>query len=276
MRVYDIDAKLKDYRYLDWTESGISSGTSGSLLKTKEQKNGKTYFYKLSSYDPYRGVFGSESVNELVACRLLNLLGIEHLQYKLIHALVDIRGEEYETWLVRSVNFREIDERKIALDTYYDMNRFPKEDPLAFCRRMGWEKYIYKMFLADFLIANRDRHGANLEVLGGKHGELRLAPLFDNGLSFLAPLAGDEQRIKDFEPLSDVRSNNFIGTGSLKKNLEMIGEFPDVDPVFDNSREELFAGLDKVLPEYHLDKMWQIIIERWRYYENFCDQKSKT
>ena len=273
MRVYDIDPKLNDYRYLDWEESAVSSGISGSLLKAREKRDKKEYFYKLSSYDPYKGIFGSECVNELVACRLLNLLGIEHLQYKLIHALVDIRGEEHETWLCRSSNYRNTGEKKLALDTFYEMNRRAAEDPLSFCRRMGWEKIVDKMMLADFLIANRDRHGANMEVLKDSKGELRLAPLFDNGLSFLAPIAGDEKRIKEFDPLYDVRANNFIGSGSLLNNLELMNCFPDIDPITEKNRNELFEGLEGILPDYHLEKMWQIIFMRWRYYESICDQK---
>ncbi len=273
MRAYDIDPKLNDYRYLDWEESGIPSGTYGSLLKAREKRDKKEYFYKLSSYDQYKGIFGSECVNELVACRLLDLLGIGHLQYRLIHAVVSIRGEEYETWLCRSSNYRNSDEKKIALDTYYEMNHLPAEDPLSFCRRMGWEKIIDNMILADFLIANRDRHGANMEVLMNSGGKLRLAPLFDNGLSFLAPLAGKEEAIREFDPLSDVRANNFIGSGYLMTNLDLMSSPPDVDPITERDRNELFEGLEGLLPDYHLEKMWQIIFMRWRYYESICDQK---
>ena len=30
---------------------------------------------------------------------------------------------------------------------------------------MGWEDYVYQMLIVDYLILNRDRHGANIEVL---------------------------------------------------------------------------------------------------------------
>ncbi len=46
--------------------------------------------------------------------------------------------------------------------------------------------YIYIMLVVDFVILNRDRHGANIEVLRNSRDKtLRLAPLFDHGLSLL-------------------------------------------------------------------------------------------
>ena len=276
MRIYDIDEKLNDYTYLDWTERKASSGTSGSLLKARQEKSGLTYFYKLSSYDPYRGIFGSECVNELVACRLMNLLGIEHLQYKLVHAKVSIDGREYETWMNKSVDFRKPDERKIALDTYYEMYRTGNESPLDFCNRMGWGNIADKLFFADFLIANRDRHGANIEVLRNSSGEVRLAPVFDNGLSFLAPIADSEEKIRAFDPMTDVYANNFIGSRSLQENLRLIVSYPEVDPIDANSEKELMAGLEDALPGYHREKIWQIIYSRWKYYEDLCDKRQQA
>jgi len=41
---------------------------------------------------------------------------------------------------------------------------------------------MYQMFLIDYLIANRDRHGSNLEVLRNEDDDsIRMAPLFDQG-----------------------------------------------------------------------------------------------
>ena len=273
MKIYDIDNRIHDYRHLDWTESAVTSGTSGSLLKAREDRNKTRYYYKLSSYDPYRGIYCSECVNEIVACRLMNILGIEHLQYKLIRALVSIGGKEHETWMCRSENYRMFGERKIALDNFYEMNRKEGEYPFDLCIRFGWKNTIYKMILVDYLIINRDRHGANIEVLRDVQGNMRLAPLFDNGLSFLAPLAGRDDRIKSFDPMDDVPANNFIGTRSLEHNLQLMEDIPLVDPITLDSKETLLEGLDDILPDYHLEKMWQIIWNRWKHYEDFCNKK---
>ena len=83
--------QLQDMTYLSWAKTRNSSGTAGSFLKAyDEDAEGKTY-YKLSNYDTFHGVTGHESVNEIIADRLLSILDIPHLSYQLIHAdiLVD-------------------------------------------------------------------------------------------------------------------------------------------------------------------------------------------
>ena len=212
-------------------------------------------------------------MNELIACRLMNVLGIGHLQYKLIRSLVSIRGKEYDTWMCRSENYRASDEKKIALDNFCEVNQEEGETPLDLCRRCGWEKDVDRIMLVDYLIVNRDRHGANIEVLRDGQGNMKLAPLFDNGLSFLAPLAGRGDRIRNFDPMDDVPANNFLGTRSLEENLNLMSGFPDVDPITIDSRQLLFEGLDGVLPDYHLEKIWEIIWSRWKHYENIRDKK---
>ena len=66
----------------------------------------KRIYYKMSNYDSYRGVFGHESVNELIVSRVLDVLGIEHVRYRLVHALVEVDHKEFETWLCTSKNFK--------------------------------------------------------------------------------------------------------------------------------------------------------------------------
>ena len=67
---------------------------------------------------------------------------------------------------------------------FYQLERNDGESPLEFCVRQGWGESIYQMLVVDYLILNRDRHGANIEVLRDtKRKTLRLAPIFDHGLS---------------------------------------------------------------------------------------------
>ena len=77
---------------------------------------------------------------------------------------------------------------------------------------------------------------------------------------------GDESRVREFDPMQDVRANNFIGTRSLVENLQ----FVPVDVVSNRLREEdravLFAGLKSVLPQAHLDAIWSILWQRWNYW----------
>ena len=224
-----ITYKLQDLRELDWVESVNTSGTGGTFLKARKGTGNSAVYNKLSCSDEYRGIYGHECVNEIIACRLMDVLGIEHLAYRLVHALVSIEGVEHETWLAKSVSF---------------------------------------MMLVDYLIANRDRHGANIEVLRAQDGSVRLAPLFDNGLSLIFSCYGDEERAARFDPLTDVNANNFIGSRSLEANLGLFNVRPAVRPLMERDRTKILRGLDGVLPPTHLNKIWQMIWERWLHYES--------
>ena len=119
----DLIKEIQDLKYLNWTDVKLSPGTPGCFLKAYEEIKGERFYYKLSNYDSYRGVFGHECVNELIVSRLLDILGARHLQYQLIHAIIQIDGKEIETYINKSANFRKFNERKIAFDTYYDLEK---------------------------------------------------------------------------------------------------------------------------------------------------------
>ena len=142
------------------------------------------------------------------------------------------------------------------------------ESPLDLCSRFVWQNDIKKIMLVDYLIANRDRHGANIEVLQSLNGNLRLAPVFDSGLSFVFLYYGDEQRVKDFDPLTDVIANNYLGTRSLEENLRrFVGGNLNVGTLKATDKNTLFSGLDGVLSHCHIKKMWEILQRRWEVYE---------
>ncbi len=71
----------------------------------QETIDGKKLYYKLSCFDSVHGITGHECVNELVTDRLLSILGIPHLHYRLLHGTGRIEGKEYETWLCASEDF---------------------------------------------------------------------------------------------------------------------------------------------------------------------------
>ena len=84
----------------------MHSGSAGSFLKSYDDTGKKKKYYKLSDFDPVKGIIGHECVNE--------------------------------------------------------------------------------MFVIDYLVLNRDRHGANIEILRDlKTKTVRPAPLFDHGLSLV-------------------------------------------------------------------------------------------
>ena len=273
--MYEMDMvkELQDLRYLEWSRVRNSSGTAGSFLKSQETIDGKKIYYKLSCFDSVHGITGHECVNELVTDRLLSILGIPHLHYRLLHGTVRIEGKEYETWLCASENFKEKGDSKLALDDYYDLARDPGETPIAFCRRKGWAEYVYQMLLVDYLILNRDRHGANIEILRNRRsGRTAPAPLFDHGLSLLYSCR-DEREAENFDVMRDLPVQCFVGSRSAFENLKMIpeGRPRDVRPLEERDRPVLLQGLDEVIPEIYREKIWEMIWRRWQVYEDLSD-----
>ncbi len=262
--------ETQDLTYLKWSHIRSSSGTAGTFLKSESVIDGRKKYYKLSNFDPVNGVIGHESVNEIIVDRLLTVLGVEHLSYELIHADIEIEGNVYNTYICASEDFKERGESKIALDDYYRTNAKKGESHYDFCVRCGWQEYIDRMIAVDYLILNRDRHGANIEVLRNARAHtLRIAPLFDHGLSLLYSCITEEE-VRAFDVLEDGRCQNFIGGYSCYENLELI---KDRGNVFKNSlclsdRHAIFDGLETILSNTRMDKIWSMIYERYQIYEN--------
>lgn len=259
----------QDLTYLRWSHVRSSSGTAGTFLKTESSLSGEKVYYKLSNFDPVRGVVGHECVNEIIVDRLLTILGVEHLSYDLIHADILVDGRKYETYLCASKDFKERGESKVALDDYYRVNALPGESHYDFCVRNGWKDYIDAMIVIDYLILNRDRHGANIEVLRNARAHtVRIAPLFDHGLSLLYSCASDEEAIA-FDAMADRRCQNFVGGFSCKENLRLLEGRKYVFPgrLKKTDRKILFADLEGVLSETFLDAIWNMIYKRYTAWE---------
>ena len=218
---------------------------------------------------------GHECLNEIIVDRLLDVLGIEHLNYQLIHARIMVGDKDYDTYLCASSDFKRRGESKIALEVYYEAEKEKEESPLAFCIRQGWEQYIYQMLVVDFLILNRDRHGVNIEVLrdSGKK-EIRLAPLFDHGLSLICRCHKEEDLV-GVDVMEDKPVQCFVGSRSTQRNLELIpkDKLPQINSLKEQDREYLFEGLEHIMSKSRQDKIWEMLWKRWQYYESFCNKK---
>ena len=267
--------KKQDLTYLSWAKIRNSSGTAGSFLKSYSDVGGQKIYYKLSDYDRMDGIVGHECMNEIVVDRLLNILGIEHLHYQLIHADIRVGDKNYETYLCASSDFKKQGESKIALEVFYEAEKSEGETPLAFCIRQGWEEYIYEMLVVDFLILNRDRHGANIEVLrDSKEKQIRLAPLFDHGLSFMCR-SHNPKGLVDINVMEDKPVQCFVGSRSAQRNLELIpkDKIPRLNVLKEEHKKYLFEGFTDIMPSIWQDKIWEMLWQRWQYYESFCNQK---
>ena len=245
----------QDLTYLKWSHIRSSSGTAGTFLKSESTLHGAKIYYKLSNFDPVKGVVGHECVNEIIVDRLLTILGVEHLSYELINADIEIEGNIYSTYLCASEDFKKRGESKIALDDYYRTNAQKGESHYDFCVREGWKEYIDRMIAVDYLILNRDRHGANIEVLRNSRAHtLRIAPLFDHGLSLLYSCMSDKDG-EQFDIMQDKRCQNFIGGYSCYENLQLI---KDKTKIFENKLQEsdrdiIFEGMDNILSDIFIN-----------------------
>lgn len=260
----------QDLTYLKWSHIRSSSGTAGSFLKSESNLNKQKIYYKISNYDSSKGIVGHECINEIIVARLLTILGVEHLDYELIHADIQIENKIYNTYLCASTDFKNKGEHKIALDDLYIANCIDKESHYDFCKRMNWQSYIDTMLAIDYIILNRDRHGANIEVLRNARAKtLRIAPLFDHGLSLLYSCSSDEE-VKNFDIHEDKKCNNFIGSFSCYENLALIENKKEVfrNKLQVTDKDFLLNGLDTILSDVFLDKIWQMIYERYQRYEN--------
>ena len=263
----------QDMTYLSWSKIRNSSGTAGSFLKAYSVLGGKKIYYKLSNFDKIKGVVGHECINEIIVDRLLEVLGVPHLHYELIYADVKIGGKMHEVYLCASEDFKQRGESKLALDAYWEAEHTGDESPLNFCIRNGWEEYIYQMLVVDFLILNRDRHGANIEVLrNSRKKTIHVAPLFDHGLSLLFNCM-DDTAVAKYDVMEDRRVNNYIGSNSTWENLKLIpkDKLPKLNKLKETDKAILMHDLDDVISQTLQDKIWEMIWKRWCAYEAFCN-----
>ena len=261
----DIIKETQDMRYLNWTRTRKSSGTAGSFLKSYDDTGKKKIYYKLSDYDQIKGITGHECVNEIVVQRLLRLLEIDHLEYTLLHALVRIADKDYETWLCASEDYKRDGESKIPLEEFYEIEKAEGESPFAFCKRMGWEPEVYGMLVIDFLVLNRDRHGANLEVLRDeKKKKIRLAPLFDHGISLLCRCHTAEE-LKAYDIMEDKKVQSFIGADSTRQNIMMVPKeyLRQIPKLKESDLDLVFDGIPDIIGMAHANKMREMIWKRW-------------
>ena len=205
---------------------------------------------------------------------MLFILGIPHLSYQLILADILVDNKPIRTWLCASRDFRQRGERKIALDEYFSVNRTDEETPLAFCIRNGWSEYIRQMLVIDYLILNRDRHGANIEVLANRYRKtIRLAPLFDHGLSFF--FHTPEEQLEKEDVMAEKPVQCFVGSRSAAENLKLIPKekLPKLKTLNESDKAVLLHELDGILSQTLQDKIWEMIWKRWCAYEDLCNSR---
>lgn len=77
------------------------------------------------------------------------------------------------------------------------------------------------------------------------------------------------EEIAKYDILEDKKCQNFIGSYSCFDNLSMIDEKPKFsNKLTESDREFILSGIDGILTPEHCDKIWKMIWERYKIYEN--------
>ena len=256
--------KYLDLSYLNWSKTKNSSGSAGSFLKAYYDNK----YYKLSNFDNIRGIIGHESINEYVVDRLLDILQIEHVHYELVNADIVINDKKYNTYVCISQDFKNKNESKTALDTYCLSREEKNLSPIEMLIDMGFDDYINNLLLVDFLIINRDRHGANIEIIKNtKTNKIRLSPLYDHGLSLFFNI-NDFSELINVDYLQDKRIQSFLGSNSLFENLKLMSKYPKINKLTSSDKEYIFYELKDVMPDIWIESVYNLLNKRIEFYEN--------
>ena len=116
------------------------------------------------------------------------------------------------------------------------------------------------------------------ECLGTENDEedsVRMAPLFDQGVSLLFSTYGDEKLLKEIDVMRDFPVNNYIGAKSLEYNLSLIPKGYDLQIGKRKMEDQdyIFSSIDYVLSEIHRNKIWEMIWKRWCFFEQVRNQE---
>jgi hypothetical protein len=264
-----------DLTDVQWERNLTSYTSGGAYLKSSIVANGVKYYLKLSNYDDERGFIGFESVYEYLAAQLGKLLGFAVLDCGIIKARITYNEREFITFVQQTVDFLPPHMSKAPFERVYLAERRGGESRLGFLRRKGYGERTDEMLLFDYLIYNRDRHCNNLEFI--KNSGEELAPLFDNGVSFFAPLTDRRAEIESFDVLSNNITNSDFGTRYLADNLALIENRSLRLPVLDE--DELRTTLlgtfddDDGFPLWLRDRCLELIVQRMRHAREILDNR---
>lgn len=251
--------ELQDLTHLEFTLSMNGSGSAGSFYKAFDGE----YYYKLSYLIGDR--FCYEAVNEVLASRLGGLLGFNTLEYTLVYGKIKILSREYITCLCKSRNYKSIGFNRTTLESYCKLMGIDHSSIINLASSAFYNDLL-DMLCIDYLVDNRDRHGANIELLM-KGTDVFLAPIYDMGSSLLAPAQYDKDRIECLNYLHDGPVNNYLISimwCDVLQELKSIGyRIPSVD-VSKLEYRDLYCAFGEEYT-FILDKEIEMIKERYTY-----------
>jgi hypothetical protein len=232
--------------------------TLGVFPKGMRDENGKLYWYKTSAYNKDFGFYGIEAISEVLASRLFDVLDIRHIQYDYFKAQILIDGKGYETSVCRSLDFKE--GRETASMEAYLSNI---KTGTAIGKMRGLDFDVDSIIIADYIIANTDRHLANLEVFVDK-GEM--CALFDNGCSLVFNHS-DKELQAGYKYSDDSIINSFAGT-TMHNTLDSIEGTVCLKQLESEDKDYIFSGFEGAISEFRAEYLWDFVLGRLGHVRN--------
>ena len=290
MRTYDILKTQQDLRRLSWTcaiftseipksstpsrnlsrepsvvVEGTAAATTGDRLACREGTGRYETHYALSSYSEQRGIYGRECIAELIAARIAHALGIAAVRPRLVHALVQVGGTDFDTWLSVSKPFRRPGERGTSLQSFFELHRTDGETIAVFSARYGWLSDIGGLLLLDDVTGNRSRTAADIDVLADGSGNVRLSPAHTFGGATFGGVF-DDAGTKGDSPAGAAKGRKaayLMDDPTLQDAMHAARATYD-DAVLETNREAILAGMtDGILTETECDAIWAFVQGRW-------------
>jgi hypothetical protein len=244
---------MLDLRGLPWN-AGIGGGYAGMMPKCTYAEGGDLLYYKASEYAIDYGFYGLSACIEVFVSRLLDILGIDHVQYWLADAQVIYNKREYETKLCVSKDFR-LGRSTISIGSFLTKYRTLSSSYDALVA-LGYKKHLNLWSVVDYLICNWDRHGRNVELY---IDTLQPAPLFDNGFSMCVNRSDGE--LEDGYTWSDKARVNSFYEAFLTEGLAKVTEPICVNRLLAGHRSTLFDGLR--FSSVRETFMWELLTGRY-------------
>ena len=172
-----------------------TKSSNGVLSKGWYTDNSKEYLVKGNSVGLTKGMCGYEPFSEVMASNLANVLQIPHVQYMLLPANLFPEIRVYDC------NYVSVCER---IDTAGQLLHFARyadvmcggecHDYFTFLlKRKQLRDAVYRLLAFDAITGNSDRHLNNFDLIWDGTAAT-IAPILDNGASFLALIPDDSLR----------------------------------------------------------------------------------
>ena len=222
-------------------------------------------YVKLSRIKGYHGGYtNKEPVCEVLCSRLGALLGLESLTYQLVDVIIRDKSDETRTIGCLSEDFAKGREVLSAVDL---ITGAPNDKSyLQYIQEQISNKEYVKlcqMFIFDFLIGNRDRHGTNILFCVNENQSYSLSPIFDCENSLFNAWVCSPKWTKDII-LMDQLINSFLTSQHMNLMLR------DISGVCLHSPSEvsfprLFYGLQYFINPEQVIGTQKYIKVRWKH-----------